>query len=153
MISEKPGMTISEAPIAAPAPAQNLPSASLPDQPLIKIRPSRRWSFLDLHDIWAHRELFYFLVWRDVKVRYKQTVLGASWVILQPLLMTIIFMVFLGMIIRVQTPGVPYPLFLYAALLPWTFFSNAVASSSHSVVANATVINKVEESPWLTCGN
>jgi len=93
--------------------------------------------------MWAHRELFYFLVWRDVKVRYKQTALGASWVILQPLLMTIIFMVFLGMIIRVQTPGVPYPLFLYSALLPWTFFSNAVASSSYSVVANSAMINKV----------
>ncbi len=115
----------------------------LPEEPLIKIRPSRPWSFIDLPDVWAHRELFYFLVWRDLKVRYKQTLLGALWVILQPGLMTLIFMVFLGMIVRVPTPGIPYPLFLYAALLPWTFFSNAVASSSYSLVASAHMITKV----------
>ncbi len=116
---------------------------SLPEEPLIKIRPTRRWAMIDFRDIWAHRELFVFLVWRDLKVRYKQTILGALWVILQPLLMTVIFMIFLGMIVRVPTPGVPYPLFLYAALLPWTFFSNAVASSSYSLVASAHVITKV----------
>ena len=115
----------------------------LPDAPLIKIRPRRPWTFLDLHDVWARRELFYYLVWRDLKVRYKQTILGASWVILQPLLMTVIFVVFLGMIVRIPTPGVPYPLFLYSALLPWTYFSNAVASSSYSLVASAQMINKV----------
>src|SRR6185503_14965859 len=103
---------------------------SLPDEPSIKIRPSRPWSFIDFRDVWAHRELFAFLVWRDLKVRYKQTILGAMWVILQPLLMTLIFMLFLGMIVRVPTPNLPYPLFLYGALLPWTYFSNAVASSS-----------------------
>lgn len=116
---------------------------SLPDEPLIKIRSGRVWTLIDLHDLWAHSELFYFLVWRDLKVRYKQTILGASWVILQPLLMTVIFVVFLGMIVRVDTPGVPYPLFLYSALLPWTFFSNAVASSSYSLIAASQVITKV----------
>jgi lipopolysaccharide transport system permease protein len=118
-------------------------SLSLPEEPHIKIRPSRPWSLIDFRDVWAHRELFAFLVWRDLKVRYKQTILGAMWVILQPLLMTVIFMVFLGMIVRVPTPNLPYPIFLYAALLPWTYFSNAVASSSYSLVASAHVITKV----------
>ena len=116
---------------------------SLPDEPLIRIRSGRVWTLIDLRDVWAHSELFYFLVWRDLKVRYKQTILGASWVILQPLLMTVIFVVFLGLIVRVHTPGVPYPLFLYSALLPWTFFSNAVASSSYSLIAASQVITKV----------
>jgi lipopolysaccharide transport system permease protein len=118
-------------------------AGSLPNEPLIKIRPTRPWSFMDLRNIWAHRELFVFLVWRDLKVRYKQTVLGALWVILQPLLMTLIFVVFLGMIARVSSPGVPYPLFLYSALLPWTFFSNSVSAGSYSLVANAHMITKV----------
>jgi len=118
-------------------------AGSLPDEPLIKIRPSRAWSAGDFREIWAHRELFYFLVWRDLKVRYRQTLLGALWVILQPLLMTLVFVVFLGMIARVSSPGIPYPLFLYSALLPWTFFSNSVASSSFSLVGSAHMITKV----------
>jgi len=93
--------------------------------------------------VWAHRDLFCFLVWRDLKVRYKQTALGALWVILQPLLMTLIFVVFFGFVVRVPTEHVPYPLFLYASLVAWTFFSNAIASSSHSLLANATMITKV----------
>ena len=116
---------------------------SLPEEPLIKIRPTRAWSFGDFREIWAHRELFYFLVWRDLKVRYRQTLLGALWVVLQPLLMTLVFVVFLGMIAKVSSPGIPYPLFLYSALLPWTFFSNSVASSSFSLVASAHMITKV----------
>jgi len=144
MISENPGVSATGLPSRTPiSPKRFYSPLSLPEEPVIKIRPSRRWSFIDLHDVWAHRELFLFLVWRDLKVRYKQTVLGALWVILQPLLMTVIFMVFLGMIVRVPSPNVPYPLFLYGALLPWTFFSNSVASSSYSLVANANMITKV----------
>lgn len=144
MISEDPGMSASESTaIASSMPESFHSTINLPEEPLIKIRPSRPWSFIDYRDVWAHRELFVFLVWRDLKVRYKQTILGAMWVILQPLLMTVIFMVFLGMIVRVPTPGVPYPIFLYAALLPWTYFSNAVASSSYSLVASAHMITKV----------
>jgi lipopolysaccharide transport system permease protein len=110
----------------------------------VRIRSSRSWTqTIDFKEVWAHRELLYFLVWRDLKVRYKQTLLGASWVILQPLLMTLVFTVFLGKIVRVSSEGVPYPLFLYAGLLPWTFFSNAVASSSHSIIANTHMITKV----------
>jgi lipopolysaccharide transport system permease protein len=115
----------------------------LPENPLIQIRVSRRWSSIEFLEIWAHRELLYFLIWRDLKVRYKQTVLGASWVILQPVLMTLVFGVFLGRIVRVPSQGVPYILFLYAGLLPWTFFSNAVSSSSHSLIASAHMITKV----------
>jgi lipopolysaccharide transport system permease protein len=117
--------------------------ASLPEKPLIKIRVSKRWASIELREIWAHRELLYLLVWRDLKVRYKQTVLGATWVILQPLLMTLVFAVFLGKIARVSSGGVPYVLFLYSGLVPWTFFSNAVSSSSHSLVASAHMITKV----------
>jgi lipopolysaccharide transport system permease protein len=144
MSIENPGVSAARLPNRTPMlPESSYSSSILPKEPLIKIRPSRPWSFIDLRDVWAHRELFFFLVWRDVKVRYKQTLLGALWVILQPLLMTLIFMVFLGMLVRVPTPGMPYPVFLYAALLPWTFFSNAVASSSFSLVASASMITKV----------
>jgi lipopolysaccharide transport system permease protein len=116
---------------------------TLPSKPLIKIRASKRWTPLDLREIWAHRELLYFLVWRDLKVRYKQTLLGVSWVILQPILMTLVFAVFLGKIARVPSGNVPYVLFLYSGLLPWTFFTNAVATSSHSLIASAQMITKV----------
>src|SRR5512132_2254008 len=95
----------------------------LPAQPLIKIRVRRPLDLLNLREMWEHRELLYFLVWRDLKARYKQTILGISWVILQPLLMTLVFTIFLGKLVRVQTGTTPYPLFLYAGLLPWTFFS------------------------------
>lgn len=128
----------------APAVAEEKHSwVVLPETPLIKIRVGNRWSSIDLREIWAHRELLYFLVWRDLKVRYKQTILGASWVILQPLLMTLVFAVFLGKIARVPSGSVPYVLFLYSGLLPWTFFSNAVSSSSHSLIASAHMITKV----------
>lgn len=144
IISEKAGVIISgPTTVSSTMPQSSRSAMTLPEAPLIKIRPGRPWTFLDLYDVWARRELFYYLVWRDLKVRYKQTVLGASWVILQPLLMTVIFVVFLGLIVRVPTPGVPYPLFLYSALLPWTFFSNAVASSSYSLIASAHMITKV----------
>jgi lipopolysaccharide transport system permease protein len=116
---------------------------SLPQQPLLKIRARKKWMPLELRDIWAHRELLYFMVWRDLKVRYKQTLFGVSWVVLQPILMTLVFTVFLGKIARVQSGNVPYVLFLYSGLLPWTFFSNAVSTSSHSLIANAQMITKI----------
>ena len=115
----------------------------LPETPLIKIRVTKGWSSIELHEIWSHRELLYYLVWRDIKARYKQIILGASWIILQPLLMTLVFAVFLGKIVRVPSQGVPYVLFLFSGLLPWTFFSNAVSGSSYSLVANAPLITRV----------
>jgi len=115
----------------------------LPDQPLTRIRPHKFWAVIDLTEVWAHRELFLLLIWRDLKLRYKQTLLGAAWVILQPLMMTIVFTVFLGLFARPPVRNVPYPLFLYGGLLPWTFFSNAVLSSSYSLVSNAKLLRKV----------
>lgn len=115
----------------------------LPDEPLIKIRGRRKFDLINLREFWQHRELLFFLVWRDLKARYKQTILGILWVILQPLLMTLVFTIFLGKLVRVQTGATPYPLFLYAGLLPWTFFSNAVSSGSYSILASSQMITKV----------
>ena len=112
-------------------------------QPLIKIRPPKGLAALDLRELWEYRELFYFLVWRDVKVRYKQTAIGAAWAILQPFLTMIVFTVIFGQLIRVQTGGAPYPVFSYAALLPWTFFAGAVSRSGNSLVYDASLVTKV----------
>lgn len=116
---------------------------TLPDEPLVTIEPSRSWKALDLRDVWAHRELLYFLMWRDLKVRYKQTIFGIAWVVLQPLMTTILFTIFLGVLARVPSDGVPYPILVYTALLPWTFFSGAVLNSSNSLLGNAHLITKV----------
>jgi lipopolysaccharide transport system permease protein len=107
------------------------------------IRPSRGWVPLQLNDLWEYRELLYFLVWRDVKVRYKQTLLGASWAILQPLLTMLIFTIFFGGLARVGSDGLPYPLFSYAGVLPWTFFAQAVGAASGSLVGSANMLKKV----------
>jgi len=98
---------------------------------------------LDLRELWSYRELLYFLTWRDLKVRYKQASLGVLWVVLQPLLMTLIFTLFLGKLVRVPSDGVPYALFVFAGLLPWTFFATSVAGSGNSIVGNAHLITKV----------
>jgi lipopolysaccharide transport system permease protein len=113
------------------------------DAPLIRIRPSRSWVALDLRDLWAYRELLFFLTWRDVKVRYKQTVLGVAWAVIQPLFTMLIFTLFFGRLAGVPSDGIPYPLFAFAALVPWTFFSNAVTNSGNSLVGNANLISKV----------
>jgi lipopolysaccharide transport system permease protein len=118
-------------------------SQTLPERPIVTIEPRRSWVELRLEDVWAYRELLYFLTWRDVKVRYKQTALGAAWAVIQPLFMMIIFAFAFGKLVRVPTDGVPAPLFYYVAIMPWTFFSNALASSSNSLIANANLITKV----------
>ena len=119
------------------------PRYELPDQPLVIIQSSKPWSTLDFHEFWVYRELLYFLTLRDIKVRYKQTLLGVSWVLLQPLITTFVFTIFLGILIRVPSEGTPYVLFVYLGLLPWTFFSTAIISSSNSLVNNAHLITKV----------
>lgn len=126
-----------------PEPADPTPSPLLPDEPLVVIEPSRSWAGVDLGDLWRHRELLYFMVWRDLKVRYKQTVLGLLWVVMQPLLTTVVFTVFLGLLARVPSDGVPYPVFAFAGLVPWTFFANSVANGSNSLVGNAHLLTKV----------
>jgi lipopolysaccharide transport system permease protein len=107
------------------------------------IEPSRGWVALRLGALWRYRELLYFLVWRDVKVRYKQTVLGASWAILQPFFTMLIFSIFFGKLARMPSDGVPYPLFAYVALVPWTFFANGLTLSSNSLIANQGLLRKV----------
>src|SRR3989442_935542 len=112
-------------------------------QPLTRIRPSKGWVALQLRDLWAYRELLYFLTWRDVKVRYKQTILGAAWAIIQPLFAMLLFTLFFGKLAGMPSDGIPYPIFAYAGLLPWMFFSNAVTNSGNSLVGSANLITKV----------
>jgi lipopolysaccharide transport system permease protein len=111
--------------------------------PSVVVQPSTSWLDLDLKAIWQYRELLYFLVWREVKVRYKQTVLGAAWAVLQPLMTMAIFTVIFGVFVNVPSDGLPYPLFALAALLPWTYFSEAMTRSSISLVGDAQLIRKV----------
>ena len=108
-----------------------------------RIAPSRGWVSLKVGEIWDYRELLYFLIWRDIKVRYKQTVLGASWAIIQPLMTMVVFSVFFGGLAKIPSDGVPYPIFAFAALVPWTFFANGLNQSSNSLVGSAHLITKV----------
>ncbi|MBM2811180.1 MAG: ABC-type polysaccharide/polyol phosphate export system, permease component, partial [Chloroflexi bacterium] len=107
-----------------PAPPAAPPSEE-PASPLIVIRPSRGLGSLRLLELWDYRELLFFLVWRDLKVRYKQTALGAAWAIIQPFFTMVVFSIFFGRLAGIPSDGVPYPIFAYCALLPWTFFANA----------------------------
>ncbi|MGA6974296.1 MAG: ABC transporter permease [Candidatus Binatus sp.] len=102
-----------------------------------------RWTGLELRDLWVHRELFYFLAWRDIKVRYKQTALGASWAILQPLISMVVFTLLFGRLAKVPSEGMPYAIFSYAGLLPWNFFTTAVTNASNSLVGSTNLITKV----------
>ena len=111
--------------------------------PVTVIRPSRGWISLNLRDLWEYRELLYFLTWRDVKVRYKQTVLGAAWAIIQPFFTMVVFSLFFGKLAKMPSDDIPYPIFSYAALVPWTFFANGLSQSSSSLVASANLIKKV----------
>src|SRR6266404_6795664 len=115
----------------------------LPEQPLVIIEPNKAWGALDLRDLWAYRDLLYFLTWRDVKVRYKQTELGIAWAIIQPLFTMLVFTLFFGRLAGVPSDSVPYPIFAYAGLLAWTFFANAITNSGNSLVGSANLITKV----------
>jgi lipopolysaccharide transport system permease protein len=110
---------------------------------VVRIRPASGWAVPDLRELWRYRELLYFLVWRDVKVRYKQTVIGGLWAILQPLAGMVVFSVFFGRLARMPSDGVPYPIFAFAALVPWTFFANGLTLSTASVVGSQNLIRKV----------
>ena len=113
------------------------------DEPLFVVDADKISIGLSPKELWAHRELLYFLTWRDVKVRYKQTLLGATWALLQPLLLMLIFTFVFGRLVGVKSEGVPYPLFAYAGLLPWMFFANAVTNSGNSLIGNTNLIKKV----------
>lgn len=110
---------------------------------IVRIVPSRGWVALQLEELWAYRELLYFLIWRDVKVRYKQTALGAAWAILQPIFTMIVFSLFFGQLGKMPSDGIPYPLFSFAALVPWTYFSHGLSQASNSLVGSANLIKKV----------
>jgi lipopolysaccharide transport system permease protein len=107
------------------------------------IKPSKGWSALNFRELFRYRELLYFLAWRDIKIRYKQTILGASWAVLQPFFTMIVFTIFFGKMAKIPSEGVPYPIFSYAGLLPWTYFANAVSLSGNSLVGSSNLITKV----------
>ena len=109
----------------------------------LRIVPPGRWPSLDLRELWEYRELLYFLIWRDVKVRYKQTALGAAWAIIQPVFMMVVFSLFFGRLAKVPSDGIPYPVFTFCALIPWQLFANALTESSNSLVGNQNLITKV----------
>lgn len=111
--------------------------------PVFIIRPTTGWRFLDLRELWTYRELIYFLTWRDIKVRYKQTAIGVAWAILQPLAMMVVFTLFFGRLAKVPSEGVPYPLFTYVALLPWQLFSRTISESTNSLVTDQRLITRV----------
>jgi len=119
------------------------PPVPMTDVPHLVITPSKRWVALDLRSLWMFRDLLYFLTWRDVKIRYKQTALGVAWAVLQPLLTMVIFTLFFGRVAKISSNGHPYPVFAFAGLLPWTFFANAITNSGTSLVNNSALISKV----------
>jgi lipopolysaccharide transport system permease protein len=133
-----------EGPVLAEQSSAHEPlSYDLPEKPVLTIEARKSWVPLNLRDLWACRELLYFLMWRDIKVRYKQTVLGAAWALIQPLVTMIIFTYFFGKLAKMPTDGVPYPIFFYTGLLLWTFFSNGVTSGANSLIGNSNLITKV----------
>jgi len=127
--------------------APELAAAALPTQgaprPVLRITPPSKWLELRLGEVWAYRELLYFFVWRDVKVRYKQTVIGVAWVVLQPLLTTAVFVLFFGKLAKLAPAGIPPLVFYFAAVLPWTFFSGALQAATNIVVSSQQMITKV----------
>src|SRR5256714_5674129 len=110
---------------------------------VVVIEPTKGWAPLNLRDLWSYRELLYFLVWRDVKVRYKQTLLGAAWAVLQPAMMMLVFTVFFGRMAGVSSGDLPYPVFAYLGLLPWTFFATSISNAGNSVVGSERLITKI----------
>ena len=113
------------------------------DLPAVVIEPSVGWVSLKLKELWEYRELLYFLTWRDIKVRYKQTILGAAWAIIQPFFTMVVFSIFFGKLAKISSDGIPYPIFSYAALVPWTFFAQGLGQSSNSLLGSARLITKV----------
>jgi lipopolysaccharide transport system permease protein len=118
-------------------------SSPAEEPPVISIRPSRGWVSINWRELWEYRELLYFLTWRDLKVRYKQTVLGVAWAVIQPFFTMVVFSIFFGQLAGMPSDGIPYPVFTYCALLPWQLFASVLGQSSSSVVTNERLISKV----------
>ena len=131
--------------IRSEPPAGELGEVHYADTPWIEIWPARRWNwlFLDLRELWSHRELLYFLTWREIRIRYAQTILGAMWAVLQPLLNTLVFTIFFGQLAGIPSDGLPYPIWSYCGLLPWMYFAQSLHMSTNSLVANQNLITKV----------
>jgi lipopolysaccharide transport system permease protein len=123
--------------------ASDWPRAETPAPPVVHIRPTPGWRIVDLRELWAYRELIYFLTWRDIKVRYKQTVIGAVWAVLQPLAMMLVFTLFFSKLAKIPSEGIPYPLFAYAGLLPWQLFSRTITDATRSLITDQRLITKV----------
>lgn len=135
---------LTSAPFPALAPdAEPAAEGNPPPAPFVRIRPVSRWQVLNFADVWAYRELLLFLIWRDVKVRYRQTALGMAWAVLQPVLMMVVFTVFFGRLAGLPSGGLPYPLFAFSGLIPWLFFASAVASAGNSVVGSERLVTKI----------
>jgi homopolymeric O-antigen transport system permease protein len=131
------------APPAAPGSTVDPPAQPQQELPLTRIRASRGWVQVNLRELWEYRELAYLLAWRDITIRYKQTVFGATWVVIQPLLLMVAFSVFFGQLAKVPSNGIPYPIFSYTALLPWNYFSQSLMRSSNVLVGSTALITKV----------
>ncbi|HEX6030014.1 MAG TPA: ABC transporter permease, partial [Tepidiformaceae bacterium] len=123
--------------------ALTTPALDLPPLVTTVIEPARGWVPLKLRELWEYREVLYYLIWRDIKVKYRQTLIGAAWAIVQPLMTMVVFSVFLGKLAKVPSDGAPYPLFAFAALVPWSFFANGLTQSATSLVASGNLITKV----------
>ena len=130
------------APLAKLDSADDLP-VQVVDRVVTIIRPSKGWVPLELRELWEYRDLFYLFVWRDLKIRYKQTMVGASWAIFQPFITMVVLSIFFGKLIRVPSEGIPYPIFAYTALVPWMYFVNALTQSSNSLLLNNMLITKI----------
>lgn len=116
---------------------------SLAAVPFRRIEPSRGWRALNIRELWQYGELLYFLAWRDIKIRYKQTALGAAWAVIQPVMTMAVFSLFFGKLANMPSDGIPYPLFAFTALVPWTYFANGLTESSNSLVSSSNLIKKV----------
>ena len=122
----------------------NAPEPDTTDRPpIVFIKPPSKWAAIDWRELYQYRELLYFSIWRDIKVRYKQTALGAAWAVIQPFMTMVVFSIFFGRLAGLPSEGVPYPIFTYTALVPWTYFANALTQSSSSLVEQERVITKV----------
>jgi lipopolysaccharide transport system permease protein len=118
-------------------------TAVLSKPPVLRITPPSRWWILPVRELWGYRELIYFFVWRDIKIRYKQTAIGAAWAVLQPFLAMVVFTLFFGRLAHIPSEGLPYPVFSYCGLLPWMYFAAALQSSTNSIVDNQRLVTKV----------
>lgn len=135
--------TLEKVTLSSSIPSDGVSGGAAAQPPTTTITPPAGWASLNLRELWEYRELLYFLVWRDIKVRYKQTALGAAWAIIQPFFSMVVFSLFFGKLAKMPSDGIPYPIFAYTALVPWTFFANGLSQSANSLVDSANLIRKV----------